>query len=229
MRFDILTLFPEAIAELTKLSILGRAQKKQAIEVNTYNLRDWGLGPHQQVDDTPYGGGGGMLLRADVVIPAIKEITAKNKTKPYIILLTPQGRRFTQAEAEKLATKKRLLLVCGHYEGFDERIRAAADDQISIGDFVLTGGELPALAVVDAVARLVPGVLRSGAANNESHSLKGEADQRLLEYPQYTKPEVYAGKKVPATLISGDHASIDRWRAAHTHPASPDTPDHNND
>lgn len=192
-------------------SILQRAQKNNLITIKTHDLRPFGLGPHQQVDDTPYGGGKGMVLKPDVVVPAIQKI-AKTGAKPHIILLTPQGERFTQAKAEQLAQEERLLLVAGHYEGFDERIRAYVDEELSIGDYVLTGGELAAAVVVDAVARLVPGVLTEESPDEESHVLKNEAGERLLEYPQYTKPVEFEGKPVPAILLSGDHAKIAQWR-----------------
>lgn len=192
-------------------SILQRAQKQALITIKTHDLRPFGLGPHQTVDDTPYGGGKGMVLKADVVVPAIDKI-AKTGAKPRVILLTPQGKRFTQAKAEQLAQEERLLLVAGHYEGFDERIRANVDEELSIGDYVLTGGELAAAVVVDAVARLVPGVLSDESPDEESHVLKNEVGERLLEYPQYTKPVEFEGKPVPEILLSGDHAKIAQWR-----------------
>ncbi|MDO8471537.1 MAG: tRNA (guanosine(37)-N1)-methyltransferase TrmD, partial [bacterium] len=155
MQFDILTLFPDQVRAMLDASILQRAQTAGLITIKTHDLRPFGLGPHQTVDDTPYGGGKGMVLKPDVVVPAIKKI-AQTGAKPRIILLTPQGERFSQAKAEQLAQEERLLLVAGHYEGFDERIRAYVDEELSLGDFVLTGGELAAAVVVDAVARLVP-------------------------------------------------------------------------
>jgi len=192
-------------------SILERAQKAGRIIIKTHDLRSFGLGKHQQVDDTPYGGGKGMVLKPDVVIPAIKTICSQGD-KPYVILMTPQGNRFNQEMAEQLSQHKRLLLIAGHYEGFDERIRDYVDTEISIGDFVLTGGELPAALIVDTVSRLIPGVLSDDSSEEESHTLKNELGERLLEYPQYTKPAEYEGKKVPNVLISGNHAKIAQWR-----------------
>ena len=199
-------------------SILKRARNNKSLEVRAWNMRDWGLGRHNQVDDTPYGGGAGMLLKVDVVAPAIKAVSKKSRVKPKIILLTPQGRRLTQEVVEELTQEPRLLLVAGHYEGFDERIRSYVDDQISLGDFVLTGGEVAAVALTDAVARLVPGVLDESSPTEESHSLQDEDGNRLLEYPQYTKPETYDKKSVPDILLSGNHAAIARWRRENSRP-----------
>lgn len=212
MHFDVITLFPKQVQEMLNFSILERAQNSQLISIKMHDLRDWGLGKHKQVDDTPYGGGAGMVLKPDVVVPSIKDVSAQTSTKPHIVLLSPQGRRFTQLVAEELAQKKRLILVAGHYEGFDERIRDYVDDQISIGDFVLTGGELPAAMVIDAVSRLVPNVLTAGSAHEESHSLANDNGERVLEYPHYTKPEEFDDKKVPSVLLSGNHAEIAKWR-----------------
>ena len=212
MRVDILTLFPDQIMEWFDHSILKRARANKKLDLRAWNIRDWGLGRHKQVDDTPYGGGAGMVLKVDVLAPAIKAVKAKSRLATRVILLSPQGRRLTQEIAEELAQEKRLLLVAGHYEGFDERIRAYADDQISLGDFVLTGGEIAAVALTDAVARLVPGVLDEASPTEESHSLTDEDGQRLLEYPHYTRPEEYDGRKVPDVLLSGHHAEIKKWR-----------------
>ena len=213
MRIDILTLFPDQVTAFADTSILGRAKKRGAIEIVTHDLRQFGLGKHQSVDDTPYGGGAGMLLRVDVVVPAIRAIVASDPRPATVILLTPQGERFTQMIAEELAETERLILVAGHYEGFDERIRQYVDRQLSLGDFVLTGGELPALTITDAVARLVPGVLTEGSAHEESHSITAEDGQRLLEYPQYTRPEEFEGQSIPDVLLSGNHAAIADWRS----------------
>lgn len=212
MRIDVLTLFPEQVMEWFGHSILKRARDAKALDLRAWPLRDWGLGRHRQVDDTPYGGGAGMLLKVDVVVPAIKAVVKKSRVKPRVILLTPQGRRLTQEVAEELAQEKRLLLVAGHYEGFDERVRAYVDDQISLGDFVLTGGEIAAVALTDAVARLLPGVLDAESPAEESHSLLSEAGERQLEYPHYTRPEEYDGARVPDILLSGHHAEIKKWR-----------------
>lgn len=186
-------------------SIIGRAMKDGKVKIEIVNLRDWGLGKHRQVDDTPYGGGAGMVLRVDVVARAIEELRAKNSK---IVLLTPQGKTFTQNKAKEMAQSQGdLILVCGHYEGFDERIRDYVDEEISIGDYVLTGGELGAAVITDAVVRLLPGVL----GKEESHQ-KESFEGNLLEHGQYTKPEEFEGKKVPEVLLSGHHANIERWR-----------------
>lgn len=224
MKFTILTLFPEMIAPYLEQSILGRATKMGALQVEVRNLRDWAESDaHRTVDDSPYGGGPGMVLRVDVIDRALADLRRQKSEvrSQKIILLTPQGERFTQETAERLAeSQDDLILICGHYEGFDERIRLLVDEQISIGDFVLTGGELPALAIVDAVARLVPGVLGdTESAHEESHSLKDESGNRLLEYPHYTRPDTYTpisreigSISVPEELKSGNHALIAKWR-----------------
>lgn len=212
MRFDILTLFPAQLDDWFTHSVIGRARKEGLFELKLWDLRQWGLGRHQQVDDTPYGGGAGMVLKVDVVVPAIREISADTNTKPHIILLTPQGQRLTQAKAEELAGRPRVLLVAGHYEGFDERIRDYVDEELSLGDFVLTGGEIAAAAVVDSVARLLPDVLDHESPTEESHSLTDADGNRLLEYPHYTRPEEFEGKGIPNMLTSGHHQNIKDWR-----------------
>lgn len=215
MRIDIITLFPDQLAAFTDASIIGRAKENGLVEIVMHNLRDWGIGNHKQVDDTPYGGGNGMLLRVDVVVPAIRAVQDLDPTPATVILMTPKGHRFTQSIAEQLVLKKRLILVAGHYEGFDDRIRSFVDMQISLGDFVLTGGELPALAIVDAISRLVPNVLTHGSAYEESHTLKNSAGERLLEYPHYTRPDVFEEQPVPPVLVSGNHQQIAEWRKRH--------------
>lgn len=212
MRIDILTLFPEQVMEWFSHSILKRARDTKALDLRTWPLRDWGLGKHRQVDDSPYGGGAGMLLKVDVVVPALKAVIRKSRVKPRVILLTPQGRRLTQEVVEELVQEKRLLLIAGHYEGFDERVRSYVDDQISLGDFVLTGGEIAAVALTDAIARLLPGVLDAKSPAEESHSLQNETGERQLEYPHYTRPEEYDGARVPEILLSGHHGEIRKWR-----------------
>lgn len=213
-------------------SIIKNAQKNGLITVETHDLRDFAEDKHRTVDDTPYGGGTGMLLKADVMDRAIRSIkckmqNAKCKIKensiiddqttrlshdPTIILLSPQGEKFTSKMAKELAQKEHLVLICGHYEGFDERIREhLVDRQISIGDYVLTGGELPAMVLVDAISRFVPGVLPAGAPDEDSHSLEVDG-KPALEYPQYTKPADYNGWKVPDVLLSGNHAEIAKWK-----------------
>lgn len=209
MKITILTLFPEMFTGFLAESIIGRAQKNGLVEIETVNLRDWGIGKHKQVDDTPYGGGAGMVLKVDVMVKAIQDIKLKNpETK--VILLTPQGQVFSQNLAKNLAKSKNdLILVCGHYEGFDERIRNYVDEEISIGDYVLTGGELAAAVVTDAVIRLLPGVLGKDESSEDESFSEG-----FLEYPQYTRPEEFEGKKVPPVLLSGNHAEITKWRKA---------------
>ena len=218
MRFIILTLFPEAFESYLNVSLLARAQAHELISVETYNLRDWGEGVHKSVDARPYGGGVGMVLRVDIIAKALKGLKVKKGQKgSKIILLTPQGKKFDQQLALKLSNIKTLILICGRYEGFDERVRSLVDMEISLGDFVLTGGEIPALAITDAVARLVPGVV----GKNES-LVQESFSEHLLEYPQYTRPENFSAKggttsggkimRVPEVLLSGNHAKIAEWR-----------------
>ncbi len=204
MRVDLLTLFPEAVRGPLEASILRRAVAKGLLEVRIWDLRSFGLGRHRITDDTPFGGGGGMVLRPEPVYEAVDAIT-RQAGRGRILLFTPQGRPFDQAAARRLSRLEHLVLVCGHYEGFDERIRALADEEVSIGDYVLTGGELPALVVLDAVTRLVPGVIGPAAA--EDSFAEG-----MLEWPQYTRPREYRGMAVPEVLLSGDHGRIRLWR-----------------
>lgn len=206
MRFDVLTLFPAMIASPFAESILGKAVDKQLIEIHAHNLRNWAEGRHLVTDDTPYGGGDGMVMKVDPVARALQELR-QSTPGSRVLLMTPQGRRFDQQAASELAQLPGLIFVCGRYEGIDERVRGLVDEEYSLGDFVLTGGELPAMMIIDAVARLVPGVLgSSGSAAHDSFS------DGLLEYPQYTRPAEFAGEKVPEVLLSGNHAEIDRWR-----------------
>ncbi len=219
MRFDIFTLFPEVCAPYVQESILKRAQAAGLVDVRLHNIRDYAPGKHQVTDDEPYGGGGGMVMKPEPVFNAVESVlgigaqpaepveSAPTSTTP-IILLTPQGRTFNQAIAYELAKHERIALVCGRYEGFDERIREhLATDELSIGDYVLTGGELAALIVVDAVARLLPGVLGDPTGAEDDSFAMG-----LLEYPHYTRPAEYRGWRVPDILVSGDHAKVARWR-----------------
>ena len=219
MRFDVFTLFPNICAAYLNESILKRAQEAGLIHVHLHNIRDYAEGKHRVTDDLPYGGGGGMVMKPEPIFAAVEKVMKISEfenspvsnslisTSP-IILLTPQGRPFTQAIAQELAQHKRLMLICGRYEGFDERVRRhLATDEISIGDYVLTGGELAALVIVDAVARLLPGVLGDPTgAEDDSHA------SGLLEYPHYTRPPEFRGWAVPEALLSGDHARIARWR-----------------
>jgi tRNA (guanine37-N1)-methyltransferase len=210
MRFDLFTLFPEICHAYLQESILKRAQEAGLLEAKVHNIRDYAEGRHLVTDDLPYGGGGGMVMKPEPVFAAVEGVLgeAAARAATPIILMTPQGRPFTQAVAQELSAQPRLALICGRYEGFDERIRRhLATDEISMGDFVLTGGELPALAVVDAVARLLPGVLGDPTgAEDDSHA------SGLLEYPHYTRPPQFRDWRVPDVLLSGDHARIDRWR-----------------
>lgn len=208
MKFIILSLFPESFESYLNVSLLSRAQAHELISIETYNLRDWGEGVHKSVDDRPYGGGAGMVLRVDIIAKALKALKLKKGKKGQaIILMTPQGKTFNQGLVKKLAKYKTIVLICGRYEGFDERVRGLADLEISLGDFVLTGGEIAAMAIVDAVGRFVPGVV------GKKESLVHESfSEQMLEYPQYTRPEVFMGKKVPKVLQSGNHGKIEKWR-----------------
>ncbi|RME39773.1 MAG: tRNA (guanosine(37)-N1)-methyltransferase TrmD [Deltaproteobacteria bacterium] len=206
MTFDILTLFPDLCRSYFEGSILGKAVDRGLIEVRARFLRDWAEGRHLVTDDTPYGGGDGMVMKVE---PVARALDALRDERPgaRVLLMTPQGRRFDQAMARRLAREPGLIFVCGRYEGIDERIRSLVDDEISIGDVVLTGGELPAMLVIDAVARLIPGVLGSAGSLEDESFADG-----LLEYPQYTRPAEFRGMKVPEVLLSGDHGAIARWR-----------------
>jgi tRNA (guanine37-N1)-methyltransferase len=205
MKITILTLFPESFLGFLDSSIIGRARKNNLVEIKTVNLRDFATDDHGTVDDKPYGGGAGMVLRVDVVKKALDSLKTPTST---IILLTPQGQVFKQSLAKDLSQKEHLILICGHYEGFDERIRSLVDLELSIGDYVLTGGELPAAVLTDCVVRLILGVV------GKEESLEEESfSQNLLEYPHYTRPEEFGGQKVPDVLLSGHHAEIKKWRA----------------
>lgn len=204
MRFDVLTLFPEMFIPLQK-SILERAQKKGNIDINLINIRDFSKDKHKKVDDTPYGGGAGMVIRPDVVYDAYNSI--ENRENAKVIFLSPQGKTLNQQKVEELSKKEHLILLCGHYEGIDQRVLdKIVDEEISIGDYVLTGGELPSMVLIDAVSRYVDGVLNIESIKEESFS------NNLLEYPQYTRPETFLDEKVPEVLISGHHENIRKWR-----------------
>lgn len=203
MKFDVLTLFPESF-EPIKQSILGRALEKNLISLNLINIRDFSKDKHKKVDDTPYGGGAGMVIKPDVVYDAYKSIEDKNAK---VIYLSPQGNVLNQKKVESLSKEEHLILLCGHYEGIDQRvIDEIVDEEISIGDYVLTGGEIPAMVLIDSVSRYVEGVLTKESIKEESFS------NNLLEYPQYTRPEVFLNKKVPEVLLSGHHKNIRKWR-----------------
>jgi tRNA (guanine37-N1)-methyltransferase len=207
MHFDVFTLLPEVFPAYLDSSILQRARQRGLIDIKIHNIRDWALDRHHVTDDLPYGGGGGMVMKVEPVFAAVESVLGTPPNCP-VIMLTPQGRVFTQKVADELSRFPHLALICGRYEGIDERIRThLVSEEISIGDFVLTGGELPALILIDALSRLVPGVLGDpdGAAD-DSHAMG------LLEYPHYTRPPEFRGWQVPAILLSGDHAKIARWR-----------------
>ena len=203
LEVDILTLFPAMVEAPLGQSIPGRIQERGLVTIRTRDLRDWGIGRHRSVDDAPYGGGAGMILRPEPVAAALDDLRRPEST---VILLDPVGEVFTQARATELATHAHLVFVCPRYEGVDERIRALVDRELSIGDYVLTGGELPALVVIDAVIRLLPGAIEAESTTEESFSAG------LLEYPQYTRPPSFRGMEVPAILVSGDHGAVARWR-----------------
>ena len=203
MKFDVLTLFPEMFEPLEQ-SIIGRAKEKNLIDINLVNIRDFSKDKHKKVDDTPYGGGAGMIMRADIVYDAYKSVKKQNAK---VIYLTPQGEVLNQKKVEELSKENHLILLCGHYEGIDQRvIDKIKPEEISIGDYVLTGGEIPAMVLIDSVSRYVEGVLAKDSTSEESFS------NGLLEYPQYTRPEVFENVKVPEVLLSGHHKNIEDWR-----------------
>ena len=203
MRIDILTLFPEMFNSILNESIIKRAIDKNLVDINIINFRDYSPLNNHQVDDTPYGGGAGMVLRCEPIFLALDDIKTKDSK---VILLTPEGTTYNQAKAKSLAKESHLIIICGHYEGFDERIKTLVDEEISIGDFILTGGEIPAILIVDSVTRLVDGVITKESLDSESFN------DNLLDYPTYTKPAEYRGLKVPDILLSGDHAKIAKYR-----------------
>jgi tRNA (guanine37-N1)-methyltransferase len=207
MRVDVVSIFPEMFEGPLNTSVIGRARERGLLDANVHDLRDWTHDRHRTTDDYPFGGGPGMVMKPEPVYEAVEAVQAMTEEPAYVVFLTPAGRVFDQRLAEDLAARPRLMLVCGRYEGFDERTLALADLELSIGDYVLTGGELPALVVIDAAVRLIPGVLgHDESADDESFSAG------LLEYPQYTRPQVYRGMEIPAALASGDHARIAAWR-----------------
>lgn len=203
MQFDVLTLFPEMFEPLNE-SIIGRAKEKGLININLINIRNFSKNKHKKVDDTPYGGGAGMVMMPDVVYDAYKSLDSKDAK---VIYMSPQGQKLNQKKVVELSKEKHIILFCGHYEGIDQRvIDEIVDEEISIGDYVLTGGELPAMIVIDSVSRYIEGVLKDDSTKEESFS------EGLLEYPQYTRPEIFNGKQVPEVLLSGHHENIDKWR-----------------
>ena len=203
MKIDILTLFPEMFKGVFEESIIKRAQENGLVEIHLHNFRDYTADKHNKVDDTPYGGGRGMVLMCQPIFDCVNAIKTEEST---VILLTPDGKTYNQSLAYELSTKKHIILICGHYEGFDERIRTLCDIELSIGDFVLTGGEYPSMCMMDAIIRLIPGVINKESLDSESFT------NNTLDYPMYTKPYEYEGMKVPDVLISGNHQKIDEWR-----------------
>lgn len=206
MRFDVLTLFPEMFDSL-KASIIGRAVNNQILELNLVNFRDYSTDKFKHVDDTPYGGGAGMVIKPEPIYDAYKGIVKELDYKPKVIYMSPRGKLLNQTMAKELSKEKHLILLCGHYEGVDQRIiDEIVDEEISIGDYILTGGELPAMVLIDTISRNIEGVLKDESVEDESFS------DGLLEYPQYTRPEEFMGRKVPDVLLSGHHANIEKWR-----------------
>ena len=204
MKIDILTLFPNMFEGVLTESIIKRAIKDNKVEINLIDFRSYSKLSNNQVDDTPYGGGGGMVLRCEPIFDCIDDIDPNHEA--YRILMTPDGITYKEQMAYELRDKKHIIIICGHYEGFDERIRTLVDQEISIGDYVLTGGEIPAMILIDSITRLIPGVITSTSLDSESFT------DNLLDYPTYTKPEEYRGMKVPEVLVSGDHKKINEWR-----------------
>jgi tRNA (guanine37-N1)-methyltransferase len=220
MRFDVVTLFPEIFEGFLTTSIVGRAVASRALTVRRKSPREFGVGRHRNVDDAPYGGGSGMVMRVDCIVACLEAFDAEeaasetppSEAPPHRVLLTPQGSPLGQVKVVELAARPRVALICGRYEGFDERVRSFVDEEVSLGDFVLTGGEVAAMAIIDACARLLPGVLgNSASSEHESHS---PSMGGLLEYPQYTRPPEFRGLRVPDVLQSGNHAAIAAWRKA---------------
>ena len=212
MRFDIMTLFPEMVMNGLRTSIIGRAAQKGILEIEAWNIRDYAFNKHHSVDDYPYGGGAGMLMQAEPVYQTYKAIcekTGKEEGKrPRVVYLSPQGKTFNQSMAEEFAREEELILLCGHYEGIDERVlEEIVTDYVSAGDYVLTGGELPAMIMIDAISRLIPGVLHNNVSA-EFETFQGS----LLEYPHYSRPEIWHDKQVPSILLSGHHANVEKWR-----------------
>lgn len=214
-KIQVITLFPEMFDGVLNSSMMWKAQDKEAVEFGLINLRDFGLGPRKQVDDTPYGGGDGMLLKPEPLFAAV-EAAKKNDPSAKVFLMTPRGQRWKQSLAQKWADNESgMIFICGRYEGYDERITTFVDEQVSVGDYVLTGGELPAMTIIDSVVRLIPGVL----GGETSAEIESFSDGETLEFPQYTRPEEFQGMKVPEVLLSGNHAAIAQWREDHSYKA----------
>jgi tRNA (guanine37-N1)-methyltransferase len=220
MQFDIITIFPQIFDSYFSESILKRAQNENLIKINIHNLRDYADDKRRTVDDTPYGGGAGMVMKAEPIFKCVnaieknQELGIRNKEKTRIILLSAKGKRYAQSDARRLSQYENLIFICGRYEGVDERVvENIADEEISIGDYVLTGGEIPAMVVVDSISRLLPGVL----GNEQSAEIESHSQEGYLEFPQYTKPENFNDWKVPEVLLSGNHAEIEKWRKEKSH------------
>lgn len=212
---QVITLFPEMFTGVFGASMLWKAQDREIIKLTTVDLRTFGLGPRRQVDDTPYGGGDGMLLKPEPLFAAV-EAAKQNDPDAIVLLMTPRGERWRQSLAQELADDGRgLIIICGRYEGYDERITSVVDRQVSIGDYVLTGGEIPAMALVDSVTRLIPGVL----GGEQSAIIESFSDGETLEFPQYTRPAEFRGMRVPDVLLGGNHGEIEKWRQANAHKA----------
>lgn len=208
MRIDIITLFPEMFEPVLNESIIGRAQKSGALQINCHQLRDYAFDKHRRVDDTPYGGGMGMLMKAEPIALCFEDICRQTGTKPYFVYMSPQGKTLNQKRIKELSQIENICILCGHYEGVDQRLLDAfIDEEISIGDYVLTGGEIPAMVFADALSRMVPGVLSNNECFMEESHFNG-----FLEYPQYTKPSVWRSMEVPEVLMSGHHANVEKWR-----------------
>lgn len=210
MRFDVLTLFPEIFSGYTSQSLLAKAIEKRLVEIYLHDMRDWTTGPHSKIDDRPFGGGPGMILMAEPVVNCVRDVQKKVDQPAHIIMLTPQGRPLDQQVIESLMDKPRFILLCGRYEGFDQRVSDILQpDEISIGDYILNGGEVAAMVMIDALVRMVPGVLGDENSSIEDSFSRGN---RRLEYPQYTRPRSFEGREVPEVLLSGNHEEIRRWR-----------------
>lgn len=208
MRIDIITLFPEMFEPVLNESIIGRAQKSGALQINCHQLRNYAFDKHRRVDDTPYGGGMGMLMKAEPIALCFEDICRQTGTKPYFVYMSPQGKTLNQKRIKELSQIENICILCGHYEGVDQRLLDAfIDEEISIGDYVLTGGEIPAMVFADALSRMVPGVLSNNECFMEESHFNG-----FLEYPQYTKPSVWRNMEVPEVLMSGHHANVEKWR-----------------
>ncbi len=208
MRFDVLTVFPELVEGVFRFGVIGKAIERGLVQLRVWDLREFAEGSYRQTDDAPYGGGGGMVMKPEPIARAVEAISGEGEEKPWRVLMTPQGRRFDQKGAEELLRRQRLLLICGRYEGVDERVQEMfVDEEISIGDYVLSGGEIPAMVVIETLGRLVPGVLgNEDSAENDSFSAG------LLDYPHYTRPPDFRGMRVPEVLLSGNHEEIRQWR-----------------